>query len=504
MAVTEAAGGVDASGNYCVVSCQPEQNNGSLIDVVFTKYDISGNAAVNKRVLTVNGTVYKPQIIISPPIEGVQFAYLLINANDTNAGLTAFVYKVDLSGNIRWSDSRLPTAMGETVGTAGGYADGAGNFYAAYALSYIGFAPLLEFVTYGGGGATQHDVTATKTAGDAALSFAAGKWVAVGYTDMFDLVPKFATFDPTTANQTCDIEFPSVDNGVYTYSYGLDGYTHPNGTEYLGVTVYKTKDGSGGLPVLVNHFIRSYSLTGALHWVSASYPGYLYQITGDGATNCPLWVTAAPNASTAVSLERFESTGTQTFVKSGYSSYHFSPPLADANQTFQFFVDTSYHRRLNIDQFDSSGNPGTVISSTTALGSSTDYSLVQDMFLFNGNLYTTELLPYGQQVAFQRFVSGVTLSAISTSQTVGANAMIQVKVQLNSPAPTGGMLVKMTSNNANLLFPNNLTSYSLAIPAGSIYTNVSMHTGTVTTASTVTVTANQNGVVRLAAVVVHS
>jgi uncharacterized membrane protein len=105
----------------------------------------------------------------------------------------------------------------------------------------------------------------------------------------------------------------------------------------------------------------------------------------------------------------------------------------------------------------------------------------------------------GTQATVQRYVQGVALSTVTTTATsFVSGTTIPVKVMLNSPAPAGGIAVKMTSSSASALFVNNTTAYTAAIPAGSLYTLVNVHTVKVAKSTPVTILGNQNGVQRSA------
>jgi hypothetical protein len=485
------------------VVAQPGSVSGQ-VDYYLTRYDLSGNGLVHKLLFSlVSDQLINPQVYVSPPIEGKEFLYVVATNNTQANGLSVQIEKFDIDGTFKWSTTR--TAANGVVPLRAA-TDASGNFYLA--LTEYGFTvgfESLELLEYGGSGAVVHDFTVTDIEFPT-TTFTQGKWVACGITDVSSFTPKMAIYDSATGSETGHVNFDSVDNGTYTYGYNLNSYVHPNGTIYLGVTVNKYDDAKGGAPVLINHFLRSYSLAGVQKWTSASYAGGVVFLSGSGASSCPLWLVGSPNpeASTAnFFLEKYDTNGVRAFQKPGYNSSSAFIPVEDSVQTFLLRNDAAHPRTLLINQFDQAGNAGTTLSSTTTAGASNAVSKFGSTYLRNGSLYACEYLPNGSQVVFQRFVTGVTLSALSSTGSVKGGGAIPLKVMLNSPAPSGGILVKLASNNAKLLFPNNSTVYTLAIPVGSIYTNVSLHSSSVAANTAVTITGNQNGVVRQAVITVQ-
>jgi hypothetical protein len=109
----------------------------------------------------------------------------------------------------------------------------------------------------------------------------------------------------------------------------------------------------------------------------------------------------------------------------------------------------------------------------------------------------------GLDLDVRKYVFGPTLAVITAaSQTVPSGGTDNLKVQLTAAAPSGGLAVHLVSNNAKLLFSNNSQTITVAIPAGSIFVNVPVHAGTVTSNTTVLVQGDQNGVVKSAVLTV--
>jgi hypothetical protein len=97
----------------------------------------------------------------------------------------------------------------------------------------------------------------------------------------------------------------------------------------------------------------------------------------------------------------------------------------------------------------------------------------------------------------QRYVPGVTVSALSVpNSSATGGTIVPLKVSLNAPAPAGGMIVVLKSSSDKLIFPNKTTTYSAAIPSGSIYATVMVHPSPVGANTLVTISGNQNGVQR--------
>ncbi len=92
-------------------------------------------------------------------------------------------------------------------------------------------------------------------------------------------------------------------------------------------------------------------------------------------------------------------------------------------------------------------------------------------------------------------LTGFTVSPASVTGGTGASAT----VTLDNPAPSGGIVVAVSSNNSAAAW----TAGSVTVAAGATSGTVSVSTGTVTAATAVTLTATFNGVSKTAAITVN-
>ncbi len=109
------------------------------------------------------------------------------------------------------------------------------------------------------------------------------------------------------------------------------------------------------------------------------------------------------------------------------------------------------------------------------------------------NVYTRTITVTGGGTAA---LSSVTISPTSVTQGTSATGT----VTLTAAAPTGGAAVTLSSNNAAVAAPA-LTS--VTVPAGSTTANFNVNTGSVTTPTTVTISAVYSGVTKTATITVN-
>src|SRR5258708_31751751 len=91
---------------------------------------------------------------------------------------------------------------------------------------------------------------------------------------------RWGTYDPTDGHLIAGAVLDELDNGTYTYSYGIPvGYLDPAGALDLGIDVNVKRD-SDGSDVAHQHFIRRYNLTGSLQWTSHPFdkPSLLHHL----------------------------------------------------------------------------------------------------------------------------------------------------------------------------------------------------------------------------------
>jgi hypothetical protein len=304
-------------------------------------------------------------------------------------------------------------------------------------------------------------------------------------------------YDPSNGQLVAGAFLNQVDNGTYTYNYSnFFSYVDPAGAVDLLANVTVMRD-SNNTVFAVKHFIRRYNLTGSLQWISPSFDEYADNIISYGSDS-PTY-TQINGYVRPLQHEQFDHLGNRSWITPGLQSAYTYPPVCDNNGMYAFYEDRDDLKKIHITRIDRFGNRW-----TTALASSVPSQITAtraDAVALPKNLYVSIMLPtatvMGEQAVVQRYVQGVALSILSTSSTSYPDgSVIPVNVMLNSPALAGGIAVKLTTNSAKALFPNNTTSYTAAVPAGSTYAVVNVHTLAVTASTAVTVLGNQTGVQR--------
>jgi hypothetical protein len=468
--------------------------------VHFIRYDLSGNGAAVTAPVTRNGSAHVNSVTVTPLIGGKRSVFVLVGGSDSvNASFIEAV-KLNESGVVQWDKFLTTNSDQQFVYPIIGAADPAGDYYIAD--EFIGTLDNVtgirfQSIGYDPAGNLLHCYFDTSIIPDSA-QWVQGRWIISGNKNGTNQgAPRWVDFDPTKGTDYGQADYPTVDNLTYKYTYGIQTTTDSAGFVYLLVKVSQYRDSDGSF-VATNHFIRKYSASGSLLWTSKSFPGDALSLTAS-TYGSPLWVstlTAGPDH-----VEQFDSNGNlltnnTTFTPFLMLNWYFLP---DTTGTYLFYTDATVHKRLNEVRIGPTGSVLWNLSVATTLGGTNSVSSFIDYLEVNGNLYTSLALPSGDQIAIQRYVRGTTISSISGG-TVSSNSSLVLKVSLNAVATAGGLVVNMTSSNAKLLFPNNSTAYSLAIPAGSVYANVTVHSGVVAANTTATVSGNQNGVIRAGAV----
>jgi hypothetical protein len=491
-------GGVDSAGNDYVISTFFRSG---VYDLNVTKYDISGNALFTKTLFSAGGAnVTLKKVYIPPPANGKQYIYFQTQGATTKL-FTNFC-KFDSNGNLLFVESFgdsshdfAPLAMGS---------DGTNDYVAVEALT----SGNTEIVQYDSAVNKIHDLAVPIVADEG--KFFHGKWFLNGFPQGGSSnTVEWEYVDPATGNISGSAQIPTLDNGTNTYAYQARSYVDNNGAVYFGVTVKVYADTNLGTPFATNHFIRCYASNGVQAWSSNSFVGPLFNITGPGSGG-PIWTEVAGSGSN-FSVETFDLNGNRTLSKSGFVGVCDIAPVSDNTGEYLFWRNVPAQSKLTVQRIDLTGTakytnsfvplpPNTPPPGTDQL----PQSFFDGAQTLNGVLYTYCMVSaQSMQSVAQRYVSGTTLSSLSGAASMGSNQSYTLKVQLNNPAPQGGVLVKLTSSSGKLLFPNNSATSSVAIPAGSIFANVTLHSGAVTSATKALVSGNQNGVIRQITITVN-
>jgi hypothetical protein len=495
---------VDSAGNTYMVYSKNDVNVGTDIDYI--KYDPSGNAVSSgllvyraDQLVDING------VYLSQPTPQTTYIYTTLTETDINTLVDSAVFtKCDLAGTQIWQSNYKAT--GFDYQTVGGFVDNSDNFWGALAVTTDSKTSLLMVETGPTGGSLQQQSTAN--IGPLRADFYNGKWCVVGNDETVadpTTSMRWGVYDPSDAHLITGALFDSLNNGTYTYTYmPLNNfYLDPAGAVDLSVNVRATRNSDSKI-IGEKHFVRRYNLTGSMQWVSQSFDNFSQGITSSGS-NGPIYVqldAGFSNMSNQSALQSLDHLGNQSWITSPVPVHAQFYPVSDASGVFTILLDGANSSKIDLTRYDLNGNSVWTYNFAGGVLSQA-YAFCSDAIDTKSNLYIACLYPQkdGSMLAdIQRFVQGVALSALSASaNSYKGGSIVPVKVLLNSPAPTGGVLVKLTSNSAKALFPNNTTSYSAAIPAGSLYAIVNVHTVAVATNTAVTVLGNQSGVQRAVA-----
>jgi hypothetical protein len=495
-------GVVDNTGNTYVVSDVPNTTIGGL-DFYITAYDVSGNGLLSKKLFNdPSSDISIDHIILSPPVAGKQYIYFETLA-EIAGKLYVDVAKVGTDGTLGWM-KKLGDASHEAADINVG-ADAAGFAYVAIE-NFSSFQT--ELIEYDANGMLLNDsFTPTMLPTDG--KFVNGRWFLNGRNPASSTGNvKWGYYNATSGAELGTAHIDAVNNGINTYTYQATDYVDNNGAIYLGVTVNVYADSNPSTAIATNHFIRCYASTGVQAWASKSYAGQFMFLTGAGSGG-PIWAQIAGSGS-SFSVENYDLSGNQTLSKSGFSGQSDIAPQSDTTGEYLFWRGPTTQQNLTVQRIDLGGNPlytnvfAPPAGPVPPGGINNQQSQFTGAQSVNGVLHTFCIMTTStDKSVVQRYVSGITLASVTGAATMTSNTNYTAKVQLNGPAPTGGILVKLSSNNAKLLFANNTTASSVAIPAGSIYANVVLHSATVLAATKVLVAGNQNGVIRQVTVTVN-
>jgi hypothetical protein len=493
----EIHGVVDSVGNAYTAS--EVHNNTGGTDVSLIKMDISGNVVLNKVAFTIPGTNSDiDHMCVSPVIAGAQYVYIQTEGFSENSKLFVTVEKVDVLGNLIWS--KTYGGISDQFGTVNVAADASGNCYVC--LFPIGDSSTsIEMLTYTPAGIVVHDLK-NKLINPVNATFSSGKWLVDGHApnQIYGSI-SWALFDAATGALNASASLNTLDTGTFVFTYTGTTYWDPNGTIYWGVTVNKYQSSGSPQPLLINHFVRSYQTGGALNWTSTSYQGYLTQINGYGSGGT-LWTLGAVGTNAAAFVEAYDSTGSRTCQTTGLPATT-NAIVAEDFGAYVLITDPANKKNLMVQRLSPTGNLLFTNSIAASSAVPNDQSQFQNAQFSNGVLYTFAMVSTGiSQGVVQRFFRGVTLMSVTGPATVASNGTLTMKVQLNNPAPAGGMAIKLTSSSGKLLFPNNSNAYTMAIPAGSYYANVVLHAGAVVVNTAAIIAGNSNGVIRQSTVAV--
>jgi hypothetical protein len=476
---------VDASGNtYLVVADQAPAST-----IVFNLYvmDPSGNVISTKQLWQDSDQGFSLKWLGVVNSSSTKQLSIVFNWTDGQGYQVASTKQFSLSGTVE--GTHTVDTDPEAVYLCGASLGSDGSTYVVFSSGAA--SPLATYIYAPSGGTTTGNDPNIRI-GDASLLH--GNWLVTGWDASNNA--SWGLYN-TACQRIAGATYPSVDNGKDTYVYSLTPAEDAAGNIYLGVEVREYDDVLFEV-VLANHFVKSFTPAGVLRWTSPSYQGEIYSIAVN-PSGSNVYVVTNQNQ-----YETLDSTGHRQSQITTTTSPIALPLIADATGVYYARTYFSDKTTSVIDRFQGGAKVWTG-SYTTAAQFTGNSTFVASATNASPNLYLVTMEPASSSTytaIVQRFVSGPALSVISGSNTVANSNGITLKVQLNAPAPSGGLLVKLTSDDGALRFSNNTTAFSLAIPAGSLYANITMTAGSVPFNHYVTIQGNQAGVIRAKAVTV--
>jgi hypothetical protein len=486
---------VDPAGNTFMVYCVP---NAGGTDVCLIRFDPSGNVTLSKALYhRASSEITLYSVFVSPLLDNKQFIYTSLNENTSTYISGAIITKSDLAGAVVWQRSFTgPVNRFYFTGTS---VDNTDTFRVAFGL-FNGSNTSLEMFQLGAAGETVFDKSNSKILPQKS-DFVNGKWSIVG-TDMAPdggyIGLKWGVYDPSTGSAVTSAKFDDSDNGTYRYSYwSINSYADPAGAIDLCVAVNVYRD-SNFADLGTFHFIRRYNTTGSLQWVSQSFPGHVREVASTGSNDSFFVIGQVSYSNFVECFDHYGNRISRSDTLAGPST-PFSTPC-DRLGAYFFSVSFPNLRTVNMSRVDASAQLAWSGTQSSPYGAQQDYSSVSDSVEANNNLYCAIVQAKqgsGKNTVVQRYVPGITVSALSVSNSSATGGtIVPLKVSLNAPAPAGGMIVVLKSSSDKLIFPNKTTTYSAAIPSGSIYATVMVHPSPVIANTLVTISGNQNGVQR--------
>jgi hypothetical protein len=412
--------------------------------------------------------------------------YTAVNSTDLATGDKYFtVLKYNNAGLLQWQHKVLSSP--DTHFTLLGLdADAAGNVYLAIRAILEGGAPQLETGVLNSAGTTTDFGFNTDINPSQAFHWS-HTWVVTGTGSSGSATGgRWGFYFDSDATQYAGEFQANTSTDSYSYS------AYPT-TARIVLTARNHTHGIGP-SATYSVLPRAFSITdGLTWWVGTETTGNARSMSGVGQHG-PYYMLLAPSPTQ-------ESTVVQCLNDAGLVDYS-SPVTADyvlADPAGIYTIQNDpLHPILRRYQCDSSIHPAAQWSNT--------FGNTFQWFAFRTLGPAFWIANNGGIVDVTRYVTGTSLSYLHSnvsSDVVGGHPYV-LKVALSAPAPAGGMAVTLTSNNTHLLYPSGTISYTLAIPAGSLYALVNMTSTAVATNTAVTLTGVQNGVTRTNVVTLHS
>jgi len=231
-------------------------------------------------------------------------------------------------------------------------------------------------------------------------------------------------------------------------------------------------------------------------------PGQAYQVDAF-STAGPVYVNGRNQPNDAIeNLDLFGYVATGQYLGNRLAHRN-SQPIDQFFITPEGFYSTYYQASTNtvfLERYDNASSAydfGKTYSGTGVVPNSfVGFKPFQNFFYVVHNISNATT---NMDVVVDRFVTGICMQSITCLSTVKGGTNLVVHINLNAPAPTGGITVGLNSSTANLPMPNGLRGQNFTVPAGATFVSVNLTPRVVTVNSSATLLAIQNGIRRGAA-----
>jgi hypothetical protein len=481
----------DSAGNVYEFS----ETTGATQGYDLIRLNSAGVTTLSKHVDFGNINFYPTAVRVSPnPQGGLPFIYVCAQTQNTNGGQVIYVAKYNATGSIVWSQEiGGPTA--DAYCEPGGFdVDANGNVFTAGPTKYAPGQFELEMFEYSAAGVQLLDKT-NQSIYPTRCYHVGTNWVT--YSDT-----QWGVYSQSTGAQLAGQNLQPVISGSKKTSFSFVATPQRDSTILLvkNISVFD----SAQLTQVFSHVVLCLSNAGGVAWVSPTYSLTGVAAAGNGISD-PAYIICTSAGGGNV-LRQLYGSGANAGkeIKEATLPHLIATtlgPPADVNGVAVYSEPVPYDNSIVVQRYDTGLN---LIMTNTVNGSAASAGPdVSDSCLLNGNLYVSTEVddPVGSTDSYdaivQRYAPGITLSTlVATPSSPKGGTTFSLKVQLNAPAPAGGLLVTLSANSGNLAFSNNTQLLTLAIPAGSIYALVPVKTGAVAANTVVKIEANQSGVIR--------
>ena len=528
----------DANNNAYVLGTDPAQANYTLH---LHKYDGTGRQlfAVDLP-LTATWSYFSPApaIFSSPAINGQQYLYVIYTVAPETAQSPVLAYlrvaKFSTSGQLQWS-TLIQNDVGYWPDLCGSYFDGQGNALLAISDAGVPMAHTLRMVTL--------DPDGNLTSDHSNNSIYVQYPVVSSGSDPLDGLFAHSAFyhpavyDPARARWIAEGEqtvptgsYRAVRWGIYDPATGKEDYHE------TVATVESTTYPRFTINLLPNGYVAV--ATSYVYLVSNPSP-MAYQLKVLNPDNSELWHAPASGLLNGIALQTYTAGPSAPIYLSGTTSIGFSTGLPQFLDQFDWTGQHVLHldhqpaeamfpaqvgfnslcffpyepsltggldvnaSRYFIEHFDGAiwdwgvkfqdfpiADPGFPLGYA---GSADSFYAVTRVENIN------EAVPPFWWIYVDRYVQGTFVGSVTSPASVQQNKSVPVTVAINTPAGKYGYPFGLYSNSAKLLMPNGTRSQNFRIPALQKSLTISLTAGSVSTNTTVTLLATQNGVKRTSA-----